>query len=318
MLSNKIFRYFPVPELLNPDVVGISFSDLAIKAVSVPRNSKHYPVKTSFIPLNKGIVVGGIILDQEAFVLELRKISKNFAEEKVVFTVPDELVYVYKTEVALPKGGNIKESILFTLEENVPLSIDEAIVEFIPIYPKNKISEDKIRAVVTVCAKKDIEFISNIFDSAGFDAICAIPESQALVLSTIPQNKEGNVVIVHARENRIGIYMVVDRVINFATIRNTADDSYSTNFVDELQKFKEYWQSYEGEHFDNVEVYVCGDFKYAKDVVATLKSNSSISSKPIFPNIWTNIFNIADYTPNVSFEDSLSLAGATGASIINL
>jgi len=141
-------------------------------------------------------------------------------------------------------------------------------------------------------------------------------ESQTIANALIPKKSKGTSCLVHARGNRVGIYLVKDGVVHFATIRSVAEGDYQKQFLDEYDKFLEYALKYSATKEEPIKnVLVCGEFEYAKESVeAIMGSHDSIRNVKL-SNVWTNILKIEKETPCIGFEDSLALAGPIGAAL---
>jgi acylphosphatase len=264
--------------------------------------------------LEKGVVVDGKIVNLKEFVGKLATIKSNFDSSFVFFTIPDELAFVFQVLVPLSGGGNIAESIAFTIEENVPLTLSDTVFDFSPIGIIKNESGYQAEVVVAACVKNEVEkFIEALRDS-GFEPIGCIHESQAIVNAVLPKNTTGLSCIVHARRDRIGIYLVKNNIVNFATIRNISSGDYKNQFLDEYEKFSEYSLRYSPDNKPVIKnVLVCGEFESAKKVAESFMEGEGAMKDAKLSNVWSNLFRIENYTPAIGFEDSLNFAGPIGS-----
>lgn len=311
---NFLTRHFPVPKFLKPPHIGISFSDNNIKAISVS-GSHHRPnLKSIIVPLEDGVVVGGKVLNKAQLVKKLSVVKEYFSTPFVIFTIPDELVYIFETEVPFTKGTNGYEAVAFTIEENVPLSLADTVFDFTPVKFSEVEDESRINIVVAASVKKEIENFTESINESGLTVFGALPESQAITNALVEKGSTEAFCIVHARRDRLGIYLVRGGVVHFATIRNVLSDDYRGQFLDEYQKFLEYTERYGTDELARVKtVYVCGDFEFGKKVVAAMSESNGLLQNAKLANIWTNVLKIEEVTPSISYEDSLSFAGPVGS-----
>jgi len=318
MKFKRLSKYFPPPKFLKPPHVGISFSDTSIKAISLGKKAKGPSFKSAIVSIEKGSVVNGIIVNMEEVVKKLSIVRKNFDSPFVFFTVPDELSYVFSVSVPT-SGGDITEAVAFIIEENVPLSLNETIFDFIPTQISASDSEYKVSVVVAACVKKEVERFMEAFLKAGFEPIGCAHESQAIAKAVIPKNFFGTFCIVHARENRIGIHLIKNKIVYFSTIRNISSDDYKKEFLDEYEKFLEYCLKYDTNQNQSIKsIFVCGEFESAQKVVEAVNSSNSFSKSINLSNVWTNVFEIDKYLPDIPFEKSLSFAGSIGAALSDI
>lgn len=307
-------KYFPPPKFLKPSYIGISFSDYSIKAISFEKNSKDPHLKSVIVPIENGAIVSGSIVNMGEVVNKLSIIRKNFDSPFVFFTVPDELAYVFSSIVPINPKGSITESVAFIMEENVPLSLSDMVFDFVPTKIVPTESESNASVVVAACARKEIERFVESFYKAGFEPIGCIHESQAIVNAITPKNFTEVFCVIHARENRIGIYLVKDNLVHFSTLRSISEGDYKKQFLDEHEKFSEYYSKYDaGENKPIKSVFVCGEFEYAKKVVDAMVDSVDIPKDVKLSNVWINIFEMDKYLPGIPYEESLGLAGPIGA-----
>lgn len=318
MKFKRLSKYFPPPQFLKPFHVGVSFSDTSIKAISFEKKRTGPRFKSTIISLGKGSIVLGSIVNMEDVVKKLSIVRKNFESPFVFFTVPDELSYVFSASIPT-SGGDITEAVAFIIEENVPLSLNETIFDFIPNQIIQNDSEYTASVVVAACVKKEIERFIEAFRRAGFEPIGCVHESQAIAKAVMPKNLFGTFCIVHARENRIGIHLIRNKIVYFSTIRTVSDGDYKKEFLDEYEKFLEYCLKYDTNQSQPVKsIFVCGEFGSAQKVVEAMNDSADFSGSVKLSNVWTNVFEIDKYLPDIPFEKSLSFAGSIGAALSDI
>lgn len=308
-------KYFPPPQFLKPPHVGISFSDTSIKAIYFEKKGIEPRLKSVIISIEKGAITQGSIVNMEEVVKKLSIVRKNFDSPFVFFTVPDELSYVFS--VLVPTAGDdITEAVAFVIEENVPLVLNETIFDFVPTQITQSDLGYNVSVVVTACVKKEVERFVEAFNKAGFNPVGCIHESGAIAKSVIPKNFFGTFCVIHARENRIGIHLIKNKIVHFSTIRSVALGDYKKEFLDEYDKFIEYCLKYDINQNQAIKsFFVCGEFESAQKVVEAINESDSLSKNIKLANVWTNVFEIDKYAPDIPFEKSLSFAGSIGAAL---
>jgi hypothetical protein len=310
-------KHFPPEKFLKPSCIGVSFSDDNIKAVLFDNTSKRIFLKSAIMPVEKKAIVDGRIVNMDEVVKKLSVMRKDFSSPFVFFAVPDELTYVFSTSILVGAGGNAAENVAFVIEENVPLSLDDAVFDFVPTKIIQSDLEYSASIVVVACVKQEVEKFIEALRRAGFEPIGCIHESQAIANALIQSVSSGTLCIVHARENRVGIYMVKDNLVLFSTLRSILDGDYKKQFLDEYKKFLEYCLKYGTDKNQAIEkVLVCGEFEYAKKAVEAISDSSEDNTKDVkLSNVWTNVFEIDKHLPDIPYEKSLSFAGPVGAAL---
>lgn len=319
MNLSSVSKYFPTPEFINPRRIGVSFSDSSIKAIYLHSENNNSEIKSVVIPLEKGIISEGKIIDEKRLVTKISALKEVFDSRFVFFTLPDELTFVFNVSVPVDKKGDITESVSFMIEENVPFKLSETIFDFVPTGLSSVAEGYQSKVVVVASEKSETEKFVRCVRLAGFDPLGCVHESQAIANALLPDRFKGVVSIVHAREERVGIYLVKDGVVYFSTIRNLEGGDYKTQFIDEYMKFLEYSIRY-GKSADQVisAIFVCGQFDYAKKSIEALTGIKDHVGKVKLSNVWTNVLEIEKTTPSMSYEDSLNFAGPIGAVVSDL
>lgn len=318
MKFRTLSKYFPPPSFLKPSHIGISFSDTSIKAIFFEKKGVEPRFKSIIVSVEKGSIVNGKIVNMEEVTKRLAIVKKTFDSPFVFFTIPDEISYVFS--ILVPTlGGNITEAVAFVIEENVPLPLGETIFDFVPTQIVASDSGYNVSVVVTACVKKEVEKFLEAFNKAGFDSVGCIHESGAIAKSVIPKNSFGKFCIIHARENRIGIHLIKDKIVCFSTIRSISEGDYKKEFLDEYDKFTEYCLKYDTEKNQPIKsFFVCGEFDSSKKIIEALNESSDLPQNIKLSNVWTNIFEIDKYSPDIPFEKSLSFAGSIGAALSDI
>jgi hypothetical protein len=307
-------KYFPTEKFLKPSHIGISFSDTNIKAISFDKTRKEPTLTDAIVPIENGSVTGGVVVNVEEIVKKLSLMKENFSSPFVFFTIPDELAYVFPASVPLGSGGDMTESVAFIMEENVPLSLNDMVFDFIPTQIIASESESKVAVVVAACVRKEIEKFIDIIYKAGFEPVGCIHESQAVANAVIPKNSSGTFCIVHAREKRVGIYLVKNNLVHFSTLRSILEEDYKEQFLDEYEKFLEYCLKYDVNQEQPIKsVFVCGEFDFAKKVAEAVIDHGGQVKDIKLSNVWANVFEIDKHLPDISYEKSLNFAGPIGA-----
>lgn len=307
-------KHFPTPDYLKPKHLGLSFSDSVIKAISVGGDLENPKLKSLVVPLPKGVIVDGRVVRPDEFVDKLSIVRENFDSPFVFFTIPDELAFIFEVNIPIHKGSNAFESVAFTIEENVPLSLSDTIFDFVPTKVFSAGNAYQSEVVVAASVKQEVQKLTAALIASGLEPVGCLHESQTIATAVLPNNRQGTFCIVHARSDRVGIYLSKDGLVQFATIRNVGDSDYRKQFLDEYQKFVDYSLRYTTDKKVSIEsVFVCGEFDYAKRAVEILIENDNQIKEAKLANVWSNLFKIEDFTPSISFEDSLNLAGPIGA-----
>src|SRR5689334_21104192 len=128
MLTKTFFKLFPPPKFLNIPYAGLDISDDSIRCIEYGHSHHGYTLnKFGARPLRPGIIEAGHIKDEKALIEEVKSMVKDLKITTVKASLPEERMYLFKTEVPSVNEDQIRQNIEFKLEENVPLSSGEAI-----------------------------------------------------------------------------------------------------------------------------------------------------------------------------------------------
>jgi len=308
------FKLFPPPEFLDIPYAGIDISDDGIRCIQFSKNIHGlYIYKYGIRTLEKGIVDSGRILNVEELTKTVSSLVKELKIDTVRASLPEERMYLFKTEVPMVSEDQIRHNIEFKLEENVPLALSDAIF-FFDLIPKDGCKEDKNFASVSVAPRELVNSYLNVLKSAGLNVISFEIQPKAIARAVIPIGSKENQMIVHIMNNKIGVYIVCGGVVCFtSTIAlNTSSNSDSLLFKNELNKVYSYWMEY-GVNKPISKIILSGQN------AIQFANNSNISPDPKISieiaNIWRNAFSNDHYIPPILSEDSLQYAISAGLAL---
>lgn len=319
MKNNFISKYFPQEKYLKPLHLGISFSEKNIKAIFFDKTEKNPRIKSVIVPIEKNAISSGKIANINEIVEKLSEVRKNFDFPFVFFAVPDELTFVFTVSVPVIAGKDITEAIAFIMEENVPLALNDIVFDFAPTSIYKKDSELYASAIVAATAKNEVEKFISALQQSGFEPVGCIHESQTVANAVVPQKFSGTLNIVHAKEDRVGIYLVKNNLVSFSTLRSTSGADYEKQFLDEYDKFLEYCSKYDSDQKCPIEsILVCGEFNYAKKLAEAILNSPGRPKNVKLSNVWANVFEIDRHLPDLSYEESVNFAGPIGATLADI
>ncbi|OGG52052.1 hypothetical protein A3C18_01980 [Candidatus Kaiserbacteria bacterium RIFCSPHIGHO2_02_FULL_54_11b] len=132
-LSKKFARWFPTPAMIYPRAVGIDISDASIKWLALAPYQSRYRIETyGEIPIETGVVVGGVIQNVEALGAVLGEVKSHFGGIVCAHSaLPEEAAYVF--ELHVPEGTDHDQAISmieFGFEGRVPIAPGAAVYDY--------------------------------------------------------------------------------------------------------------------------------------------------------------------------------------------
>src|SRR3989344_1189978 len=317
MIFNKMSNLFPPPRFLSLPFSGLSISDSSIHCVQFGgrRNSLHLEkYKEEVLP--PGVVVSGQINDKEALMEILSVLKKELDLGYVKVSLPEEKAYLFTAKIPRVTQKEIRSAIESKIEENVPVSPNELSFDYKII---DRSQSDYLLVSVSTLPISLIDLYVDIFEKVGLSLISLEIESQAIARSLLP--KEGGldtVLVVNFGVEKVGLYVVVDRVIHFtSTVSIKGGSSKSSDSLSqEIKKLYIYWHTLKqnaGKPKKKIkQIIVCGE-GFDDDIVSYLSTHNQTPT--ILGNVWTNTFDIDTNIPEIPFIDSLRYAASVGLAL---
>ena len=169
MRMSLLSRAFPTPTYLAPHAAGIDVSDTSIKWLALETDAKGCRIRSyGDQKLPDGIVVRGIIQDEDAFMTALSDLKKHLSGiTSVHAALPEEAAYLFSMQV--PQGSSREQTlrlIEFEFEGRVPIPATDAVYDFDVIEERGEGGQQEIG--VTVFPRDLCESYAAAFMRAGF------------------------------------------------------------------------------------------------------------------------------------------------------
>jgi len=316
MKTSSFFKIFPPPKFLEMPYAGIDISDSAVHCLMY--HHAHSGLKIDRFgsrPLPKGIVESGIIRDEKALTGAVKSLADELKITYVKASLPEERMYLFKTEVPNGTAAEIHENIELRLAENVPLPPGDAVFYFDLI--RDLLPEGKHTASVSVAPRKFVESYLSVLEAAGLLPVSfeVVPKSlaRAIVLNADTDTK----LIIHLMSEKIGFYIVDEGVVLFTSTMPwepfTAEKEFNVEPIRvEIKRVYGYWAEH-GQGEGVSEIIVCGH--HASRVVSALSVVSHAMPKTRMADVWANAFSYDAYIPPISRDESLEYAVAAGLAL---
>jgi len=322
--KRSFLDFFPTPRFLELSKVGVAFSDQDIHVVEFKKSQRagelvmaHY----NNVVLQNGVILGGYIYEKEALIESLKKLRAKNSFHFVRATLPEEKAYLFTTEVDKEPFDSLRDRVAFIIEENVPVSLSKSVFDFDII--GNIKDKEQIRVAVSVLPLKAVETYTDVFESAGITPISFEVESQALARAIVPNGDERPQLIVNLGENKTGLYVVEDEIVQFSSTPAfgiTKDDNgYKDllNLKSEMRKVFAFWNTKldtNGDPGKKIEkILIAGRGAKDDNFISSLMEDMDIEYE--VANVWINAFSLFEGLPDISFEESLSYGVSIGVAL---
>lgn len=345
------YSLFPIPKFLDAPYAGLHISDDAVRVIQFGQGGRSLEIaKYGSRTLAPGIVEAGYIKDEKALSAVIKDLVSKLGITTVVASIPEEKMYLFKTDVVANDNAQIRQGIEFKLEENVPLSPADAFFyyDIIPGEPAGKKS-----AVVSVAPRKVIDAYLMAIEGAGLKVLSFEVEPRSLARAFSSKKRDSTELIINIMNNKTGIYVIYNGTVSFTSTvlwgGNAVTDAIQKNLglsPEEAKKIKEEAGYHDGKDTKKVLAAVQDTVGQIQQEIAKVHSYwidhgegrkevskiilcgvdsqlvglmSHISPDPKIPvevaNVWSNAFSNDHYIPPISRDESLDYAVATGLAL---
>ncbi len=353
-LNKFFFRFFPLPKILVEPFFGLDISDESVKFVELVSTKNGVKVgRYGERDIPPGVIESGKTKDSKKMEEILVTLRKEEGVKAVRVSLPEEQVYLFPLKLEKLGLKNVREGIELALEDHVPILAQDTIFDYevvdentqnlevqVTAIPKNIIEnyllifkhsqitvksfELEAQAVSRAVVKKnDLETYmivdfgkkrTGIFIvSKGIVSFTFTLDLGGVMLTKMIQ-KNFNVSLEEAEKMKqeYGLERNTDNKEIFAVLLNSV-----SVLRDEIVKHFFYWQTHKDEEGRNnppiKKIIFCGGdsnlIGLADYVAISMKSTVEMA------NIWTNLPNVKDYVPEISFRQSLAFATAFGLAL---
>lgn len=325
---SSIQKYIPIPKTMAFNHAGVDIGVGHVRYMSFKKKSKGIVIDTFGVVETKApLDRTKPLVEQDDLIQVLKRIQKETGYKYVEASLPEDLVYIYTTEVDMTDEVTMRTQIEFKLEENVPVKVEEAVFDVTQVVEIP--SANKVLVSVAVVPKKVVEDYMTVFREAGMEVVSFLVQNQALAKTLIAKNDSDPYCIVAVERKNIVVSVVSAGIVLYTT---TIEQSvFKENLelertevlqelVREVYKVIFFWLSY-------IEKNPQYGFKPLKAILLCsthrdiLESDfaSMITRELAFQvkvaDVWTNVHIPENTVPQISKKDSYQYATAIGLAI---
>lgn len=229
----KLLSMFPVPEYLSMPAAGLDVSDHSMKFVEFegpPGRKRVSRFGTKSIP--DGVIVGGTIARREALVDALAELREEHGLRFVRASLPEEPAYIFTTQVPDVRHEEVRSLLQFKLEENVPISPAEAVIDF-DVLPRG-MGGGELPVTVSVFPEKLAQDYTDLLKNAQLMPLSLEIEAQAIARAVVPNDFEETCIVVDIGRTRSGVSIVSNGLVRFTTTIDVGGDVLGGTIQKEL------------------------------------------------------------------------------------
>lgn len=355
-LAKTFFRYFPTPKYISMAHVGIDIKPTSIRFLELARGGIKLNLgRYANLPLPNPLQPGESMIQNKELVAALKKIQRTNRLNFVEIAIPEDKAYLFTTEI--PSGGeeSVRNYIEYHLEENVPVSLSEAVFDYHIIKKNTKNGSDFV--AVAVVPKQVMEEYIDLCEACDMTPVSFLIENQALARAVVKQDDMSMYIIVNIGPKKTVLSVVNDQAVQFTSTVNLGEDDFtnaiikeysvtreeainlkqSKGFVknndntafflslvnvasalrDEITRVQTYWLS----RVEKMGNDTSAPFKILlagrDSSIIGLREYMALSVKmPVeLVNVWANVFSFDDEIPPIEYLESLDYATVIGLAL---
>jgi Tfp pilus assembly PilM family ATPase len=319
---------FPTPRYLNFDPVAIDIAPKKIRLMKMRQKGDIIvPEIYKEIPLSKTYDLYAIdsiadINQQELkeVIDVLKSLKEEFDLSYVIVSLPEFKNYIFRMQLPAEARSDISSAILFSIEENVPLSAHDVNFDFMVINKEAADSED-VDLVVNVFPKKVINVYTKIMNLAGLEPISFRSESVAFADAVIENGDKTPYLLARILEDRINLAISEDGAVQYTSsikidmkkVLADYDSKEASELRETLNKILIFWFTDKNNKYQHQKIetaLIAGDFAAAPGMQEFLERHLRINVE--LANVWVNCFESKDFIPSLNREESLKYVVASG------
>ncbi|MDO8510239.1 MAG: pilus assembly protein PilM [bacterium] len=227
-IERKLLNFFPVPKYLEMPTVGLRVSEHAVRFIELVRTRHGLRVgRYAERPVKSEKVNPQDVQHNEELKSILRSIKKEFDLSFITATLPEEKSYLFKTEIPVVDESEIASSVEFLIEENVPISLPEAVFDY-EIIQSGNAHPEHIDVSVTVVPLQIVNNYTELFQSVGLTPLSFSLESKAIARGVVREGDTNSYMIVNISTSKTSISIVDSGVVQFSSNVNFGGEAFSS------------------------------------------------------------------------------------------
>jgi len=221
----RVLRRLPPPAYLTMPALGVDISDRSLKWLELreenikgPFGSARGNVVGGFgeIEIQKGTIESGQIKDKDGLLLILQRVREESSATRAVVSLPEEHTYTVSMRLPSVRLRELRDSILFSLDQYVPLSPAELVFDYEVVRAPNEVS-DSFEVVVSAVPLTLANDYASLVEEAGFSALALEIESQAIARASVPIDERIVVMVLDLGRMRSGISICQNGRVRFSS-----------------------------------------------------------------------------------------------------
>jgi len=217
------FRWFPTPSYIAMPHVGVDITANAIRYIELVKSYDGLKLKRyGTQDLASPISMDGNLANNADLMAALKKIQRANKLSFVEVSIPEEKAYLFTTEVPVGDDDVVRSHIEFHLEENVPISLSEAVFDYYVI--KRSVKRGVDFASVAVVPRSVIDDYVDLFKKCDMTPISFLIENQAVTKAIIKEDDYSTYLVVNFGQKKTVLSVVSEQALQFTSTVSIGGD----------------------------------------------------------------------------------------------
>lgn len=217
---------FTTPFFLSKKIpFGLDLSDMSVKIVhfGFGRGGKKEVLAFGLTTLSPGSIVDGEIKNPESVRQAIVRCMQesNVRSRRVFCSLPEGKSFLRIIEMPNLSDKELKESIQFQIEENIPMGVDQLYYDWMRMPQSFSRNEKKVSILLVAVARNTADIFLETVESAGLEVVGMGTESVAQVKSLLSdkqnQEKKEVVLLIDLGDRRTTVIFSVGGIPCFAS-----------------------------------------------------------------------------------------------------
>ncbi|MFS0867150.1 type IV pilus assembly protein PilM [Microbacterium sp. 179-B 1A2 NHS] len=208
-------------------VVALDLSRGGIRGVQVESPYSAHPKITRFaaVEVPEGTIFDGEIIDQRRGMAAIKQLWRagGFTTKKVAFGVSNRKVVVREVTLPVLSGPRRKAGLRFAVEGQVPIDLDDAILDFLPLRDIAEHGEVHQEGLLVATVRSGLESTVNAIERSG-RFVDAIDFSGFSLLRLLPGPQRGTQAIVNVGASTTTVVISANAIPHFVRIVPSGGD----------------------------------------------------------------------------------------------
>ncbi len=221
--------------------VGLDIGTSAVRA-AVVQTGKGSPTLKRFgqVALPPGTIVGGEIVDESVMKDALSQLWKTakLPKKRIVVGIANQRVIVRRIDLPYMSDEELKESLAFQAQEYIPIPVDEATLDYVPLEEFTTPDGEPMMSILAVAAQRAMtQDVLRIVDSVGAKVMAVDLQAFALVRAAFGTGLDvdsGTMAFVDIGGSITQVTVVKNGTVRFLRILPMGGEDFTAALSDDL------------------------------------------------------------------------------------